>query len=42
MYKGCMDKAKAGEDGGWGWGWVGSSGGVKTETAVFEHNKKYF
>ena len=38
MYKGPMDKAKEGKDGGWevGLGGVGESGGGKMETTVFE------
>ena len=38
MYKGPMDKAKEGKDGGWevGLGRVGESGGGKMETTVFE------
>ena len=38
MYKGPVDKARAGKDGGWevGVGGVGESGGGKMETTVLE------
>ena len=39
MYKGPVEKAKGGEDGGWevgGVGGAGESGGKKMETIVFE------
>ena len=45
MYKGLMDKAKAGRLEGRRWGWVGlgGHGGVKMETTVLEQQlKKHF